>query len=177
MFGYGHRILSFRGPAVSVASRSRGFIVIVLLMKHRPMPKAWRGAALQCRSSIGWQPPKAFGADRRLPGISQRVLLPGGLLFPRDRPARPIELHNHGSFPGAACSQVAELPPYKAAPLQALGRFCACVFANLLCSLLTLQSPARFWVTRRRPSDFAHVLVVERASLARPTSRGWRHRD
>ena len=59
------------------------------------------------------------------PGNKQRVLLPGGLLFPRDRPARPIELHNHGSFPGAACSQVAELPPYKAAPLQALGRFCA----------------------------------------------------
>jgi hypothetical protein len=26
---------------------------------------------------------------------------------------------------GAACCQIAELPPYKAAPLQALGGFCA----------------------------------------------------
>jgi hypothetical protein len=36
-------------------------------------------------------------------------------MFSRDRPARPIELLNHGSFPGAACCQIAELPPYPAA--------------------------------------------------------------
>ena len=29
--------------------------------------------------------------------------------------------------------------------------------------------------SRRRPSAFANVLVVERASLARPTSSGWQH--
>jgi hypothetical protein len=29
---------------------------------------------------------------------------------------------------------------------------------------------------RRRPSAFADSLVVERASLARPTSSGWQHR-
>src|ERR1700733_10298135 len=63
--------------------------------------------------------------SRRLPGITQRVLLPGGLCSERSTKAWPIELHNHGPFPGAACCQIAELLPYKAAPLQALDGFCA----------------------------------------------------
>jgi hypothetical protein len=79
---------------------------------------------------------------------------------------RPIELPHLETFPGAACYQPIELPCYKAAPLQAVwsARHAACL-QPFCVPFSSFKRSGVFWVTR--PSDFASVLVVERASLAR----------
>ena len=58
--------------------------------------------------------------SRRLPGITQRNVLPIASI-PCGGYNRPIELPQLETFPGAACYQPIELPGYKAAPLQAFG--------------------------------------------------------
>ena len=57
-------------------------------------------------------------SSRRLPGITQRNVLPISSV-PWGGYNRTIELPHLETFPGAACYQPIELPGYKAAPLQA----------------------------------------------------------
>ena len=141
------------------------------------MPKAWRGAALQCRSSIGWQ--------QAAPGNNPACTFTWRPLLRRDRPARPIELPNHGSFPGAACCQIAELPPFKAAPLQALGRFCALrlckpslfiAHPSSACALLGYSSSSSSSNSGGRSDARPHpqpaTLRVARARIARRSVAG-----
>jgi hypothetical protein len=59
-------------------------------------------------------------SSRRLPGITQRNVLPIASIRCGVY-NRPIELPHLETFPGAACWQPIELPCYKAAPLQAFG--------------------------------------------------------
>jgi hypothetical protein len=53
-------------------------------------------------------------SSRRLPGITQRYVLPIASI-PCGGYNRPIELPHLETFPGAACYQPIELPCYKAA--------------------------------------------------------------
>jgi len=87
--------------------------------EHRVVPWPTSGGEPLCSVAV------LADGSRRLPGITQRIFLHEGLRSDGSTSARPIALHNHGPFPGAACCQIEELPPYKAAPLQTLGRFCA----------------------------------------------------
>lgn len=57
--------------------------------------------------------------NRRLPRVSQRKALTQRFDRRITIPVLPTELPSPGSFPGAACCQIAELLSYKAAPLQA----------------------------------------------------------
>ena len=57
-------------------------------------------------------------SSRRLPGITQRNVLPVASI-PCGGYDRPIELPHLETFPGAACYQPIELSCYQAAPLQA----------------------------------------------------------
>src|SRR5580704_2718535 len=61
--------------------------------------------------------------SRRLPGITQRasIKLVTQTQSLAASSSTSATMANLGSFPGAACCKPIELPPYKAAPLQALG--------------------------------------------------------
>jgi hypothetical protein len=59
-------------------------------------------------------------SSRRLPGITQRNVLPIASVLGGGS-NRPIELPHLETLPGAACYQPIELLSCKAAPLQALG--------------------------------------------------------
>src|SRR6516165_8416770 len=99
---------------------------------HRPCPPREQGVA--CPRTGGeplWCEPHDLaifvsGRDlakrrrsRRLPGITQRKILVQRPCPGSDRCPLPSALHP-GPFSGAACSHIAELPSYKAAPLEAL---------------------------------------------------------
>jgi hypothetical protein len=78
---------------------------------------SWRGAALPVGSSIGLL---AGGSQKRLLAQSQ----PNACLI-RDWTPRSVRTvmdyrSRAGSFPGAACYQLIDLPTYQAAPLQAM---------------------------------------------------------
>ena len=73
-------------------------------------------------------------ANRRLPGRAQRDPFTKRLCSEGSMRTLPLELRTHWPFPGAACCQLAELPNYKAAPLQALGN----VYAPSVSKLLVL---------------------------------------
>src|ERR1700722_4227919 len=76
--------------------------------------RAWRGAALSDGSSMGWQqaaPGNGRGCRKFYRSRTNRG--------PRNRIAG--EGHYAGLLPGAACSQLTDLPSYKAAPLQTMG--------------------------------------------------------
>ena len=100
------------------------------------MPKAWRGAALQDGSSIGWQ--------QAAPRTSRGAAVPWAVVSSqRNRGDGQNIALSHSREPPA--SQPIELPSCKAAPLQALGHSTRHGFAIVLCSFLTLKGPA-FWV-------------------------------
>ena len=77
--------------------------------------------AVSVGSSIGLQPPKAFGVDRRLPEVTQRVTSAQRLerLACHEDRRTSGTMVNLGWFPGAACCKPIDLPHGQAAPLQA----------------------------------------------------------
>jgi hypothetical protein len=87
---------------------------------------SWRGAALPVGSSIGLL---AGGSQKRLLAQSQ----PNVCLIPEwtRRAVRTVMEYRSraGSFPGAACYQLIDLPTYKAAPLQAIRAARSLLFA------------------------------------------------
>jgi hypothetical protein len=130
-------------------------------------PRAWRGAALQDGSSIGWY--QAAPGNDPTPCFAHRVYTGGGY-------NRPIELPHLETFPGAACYQPIELPGYKAAPLQRSARSTRGLFSTLPSSFLILQRSGVFWVTRPRlrsheAFEVRSVRVVRPVRIA-PRDRG-----
>src|SRR6202050_812096 len=71
----------------------------------------------------------------------------------------PLQLRNRGPFPGAACCQLAELPNYKAAPLQALGN----VYAPSVSKLLALVFVVMLEMAAFNPSFGDPVTPLSRA--------------
>ena len=67
------------------------------LNEHRAVPCPGPGGEPLCSAAV------LSDCSKRLPGITQRVLLAGGLCCEGIDQRRPIELPNYGSFPGAAC--------------------------------------------------------------------------